>query len=208
MIGDFLQVRRAGFDTDLATILNARVPRGNALNVRKEKNAFARAMRGVRPLQYEERVTHRPPRTAKAVMTRTDREQVLQESLHGSHDGPDALEQLGEEISYRRPGVPERTFRRLRRGRFSIEDETDLHGLTAAQARTMLRTFIVESADRGLGCVRVIHGKGLRSGPRGPVLRSHVQRWLAQWDEVLAYVSARARDGGSGAVYVLIRRRR
>ena len=208
MIGDFLQDRRAGFDTYPATILNAWVPRSNALNESREKGAFTRAMRDVKPLQYEERVTHRRPRTAKAEMTRAAREDVLRESLHGSHDGPDALEQLGEEISYRRPGVPERTFRRLRRGRFSIEDETDLHGLTAAQARIMLRTFIVESADRGLGCVRVIHGKGLRSGPRGPVLRSHVQRWLAQWDEVLAYVSACARDGGSGAVYVLIRRRR
>ena len=83
-----------------------------------------------------------------------------------------------------------------------------MHGLTGAQARVQLREFVVEASDRGLGCVRVIHGKGLRSGPGGPVLKTLVQRWLVRWDEVLGFVSARARDGGSGAIYVLIRRRR
>ncbi len=178
------------------------------MTVGNDKEALTRAMRGVRRLKYEERASHRRSRPPTAAMTRTARQEVLRESLLGSDDGPDALEQLGEEMSYRRTSLPERTFRRLRRGRFRIEDETDLHGLTAAQARTHLREFIVESAARGHGCVRVIHGKGLRSGPRGPVLKTHVQRWLAQWDEVLAFVSARARDGGSGAVYVLLRRKR
>ena len=173
-----------------------------------DKETFARAMRGVRRLEHAERVSHRRSRPATAARARSARLEVLQESLHGPTDGPDALEQLGEEVSYRRPDLPERTFRQLRRGRFRIEDETDLHGLTAAQARIRLRAFIVESAACGLGCVRVIHGKGLRSGPRGPVLKTLVQRWLAQWEEVLAFVSARARDGGSGAVYVLLRRRR
>ena len=178
------------------------------MTVGRDKEAFARAMRGVRRLKYEERAPGRRSRPATAAMTRTARREVLRESLMGSDDLPDALEQLGEEVSYRRESLPERTFRRLRRGRFRIGDETDLHGLTAAQARTQLRVFIVESAARGLGCVRVIHGKGLRSGPRGPVLKTRVQHWLAQWEEVLAFVSARARDGGSGAVYVLLRRRR
>ena len=178
------------------------------MTVGSDKKAFARAMRGVRRLEYEERAPHRRPRPATAAMTRNAHHEVLRESLMGSDDLPDALEQLGEEVSYRRPSLPERTFRQLRRGRFRIEDETDLHGLTAAQARMQLRVFIVESAARGLGCVRVIHGKGLRSGPRGPVLKTRVQHWLARWEEVLAFVSARARDGGSGAVYVLLRRRR
>ena len=182
--------------------------RSDDLTVGNDKEALARAMRGVRRLQYEERALHRRSRPAIAAMTRTARQEVLRESLHGSDDGPDALEQLGEEVSYRRAGLPERTFRRLRRGRYRIEDETDLHGLTVSQAHLQLRAFIAEAAARGLGCVRVIHGKGLRSGPRGPVLKTGVQRWLARWDEVLAFVSARARDGGSGAVYVLLRRRR
>ena len=178
------------------------------MTARDDKETFAHAMRGVRRLEYEERAPYRRSRPATAAMARSARQEVLRESLQGSDDIPDALEQLGEEMSYRRACLPERTFRRLRRGRYRIEDETDLHGLTAAQARTRLRVFIVESARRGLGCVRVIHGKGLRSGPRGPVLKALVQRWLARWEEVLAFVSARARDGGSGAVYVLLRRRR
>ena len=182
--------------------------RSDDLTAGNDKEAFARAMRGVRRLRYEERALHRRSRPATATMTRTARQEVLHESLHGSDDGSDALEQLGEEVSYRRAGLPERTFRQLRRGRYRIEDETDLHGLTMDQARSQLRAFIAEATARGLGCVRVIHGKGLRSGPRGPVLKTGVQRWLARWDEVLAYVSARARDGGSGAVYVLLRRRR
>ena len=208
MLGRFLQVGIAGFGTSQATILDARVRRSDDLTVGNDKETFARAMRGVRRLKYEERASHRRSRPATAAMTRTARQEVLRESLLGSDDGPDALEQLGEEMSYRRASLPERAFRRLRRGQFRIEDEADLHGLTATQARMQLRVFIVESAARGLGCVRVIHGKGLRSGPRGPVLKTNVQRWLAQWDEVLAFVSARARDGGSGAVYVLLRRRR
>ncbi len=189
------------------TILDAWRQRSNALSISNDKDIFAHAMCDVRPLEFEERAAFRRRRPATARMTRTARQEVLRESLHGS-DGPDALEQLGEGTAYRRPGLPERTFRQLRRGRFRIDAEVDLHGRTAAQARVLLREFIVAASNRGLGCIRVVHGKGLRSGPDGPVLKTLVQRWLVRWDEVLAFVSARARDGGSGAVYVLLRRRR
>ena len=174
----------------------------------KDRDAFAKAMQGVKPLQQVERaVTAKRPQ-AKAHNSRAARAALLVESLHGPGDGtPDSIEQLGEEIAFRRPGLAEKTFRKLRRGRFSIEAEADLHGLTVNQAKQLLRDFICESAQRGLGCIRVIHGKGLGSGPGGPVLKGNVQRWLMQWDEVLAFVTARARDGGSGAVYVLLRRR-
>jgi len=170
-----------------------------------DKDAFEDAMRDVRPLEHEERVHDRRRPRAKARQTRAARDEVLRESLTGSER--DALEQLGDEVAYRQASLPQRTFERLRRGRFSIEAEADLHGLTAAEAKVVLREFIVESSDRGLGCVRVIHGKGLGSGPAGPVLKARVQRWLSQWDEVLAFVTARARHGGAGAVYVLLRRR-
>ena len=178
------------------------------MSISNDKDIFARAMRDVKRLEFEERAAFRRRCPATARMTRTARQEVLRESLWGSDDGPDAPEQLGEGTAYRRAGLPERTFRQLRRGRFRIEAEADLHGLTGAQARVQLREFVVEASDRGLGCVRVIHGKGLRSGPGGPVLKTLVQRWLVRWDEVLGFVSARARDGGSGAIYVLIRRRR
>ena len=174
----------------------------------KDRDAFAKAMQGVKPLQKVERaVTAKRPQ-AKAHNSRAARAALLVESLHGPGDGtPDSIEQLGEEIAFRRPGLAEKTFRKLRRGRFSIEAEADLHGLTVNEAKSLLRDFICESAQLGLGCVRVIHGKGLGSGPGGPVLKGNVQRWLMQWDEILAFVTARTRDGGSGAVYVLLRRR-
>ncbi len=87
-----------------------------------------------------------------------------------------------------------------------MADEIDLHGLTALQAREALRQFLAEAVQRGLGCVRVVHGKGLRSGPRGPVLKHAVNTWLRKVDAVLAFVSAPRRDGGTGAVYVLLAR--
>ncbi len=174
----------------------------------KDRDAFAKAMQGVKPLQQVERaVTAKRPQ-AKAHNSRAARAALLVESLHGPGDGtPDSIEQLGEEIAFRRPGLAEKTFRKLRRGRFSIEAEADLHGLTVNEAKLLLRDFICESAQLGLGCVRVIHGKGLGSGPGGRVLKGNVQRWLMQWDEIVAFVTARTRDGGSGAVYVLLRRR-
>ena len=172
-----------------------------------DKDAFEDAMRDVKPLEHEERVQGRKRPRARARQTRAARDEVLRESLTDSLAARDALEQLGDEVAYRHASLPHRTFQQLRRGRFSIEAEADLHGLSATEAKLVLREFIVESRDLGLGCVRVIHGKGLGSGPGGPVLKARVQRWLAQWEDVLAFVTARARHGGAGAVYVLLRRR-
>tara|TARA_B110000116_G_C16530472_1_gene444103 strand:+ start:157 stop:690 length:534 start_codon:yes stop_codon:yes gene_type:complete len=173
----------------------------------EDANAFRNAMKNVTPLECEERIQDKKRPRAKARFSRADREKVLRESLSSSLNQRDALEQLGEEATYCHPSLPQRTFKKLQRGHFSIEAEADLHGLTAAEAKEHLREFIEESRIRGLGCVRVIHGKGLRSGSEGPVLKGHVQHWLAQWDEILAFASARARHGGSGAVYVLLRPR-
>ncbi len=174
----------------------------------KDRDAFVKAMQEVKPLQQVERAVRPKRPQPKAHNSRAARAALLAESLSGPADGtPDTIEQFGEEIAFRRPGLPEKTFRKLRRGRFRIEDEADLHGLTVNEAKLLLREFIGDSVQRGLGCVRAIHGKGLGSGPGGPVLKGNVQRWLMQWDEVLAFVTARARDGGGGAVYVLLRRR-
>jgi DNA-nicking Smr family endonuclease len=170
---------------------------------KEDRSAFAAATRGVKPLPQEDKVQRRPARPkAEARLSRAAAAAALEDSLID-----DALAHTGEEISFRRPGISERNFRDLRRGRFSIEDEIDLHGLTRKQAKLSLREFIVGCATRRLGCIRVIHGKGTRSGPAGPVLKAGVQRWLAQWDEVLAYVSASAQHGGAGAIYVLLRPR-
>jgi DNA-nicking Smr family endonuclease len=108
-------------------------------------------------------------------------------------------------LSFRRSGVREQTLRQLRRGRFPVEDELDLHGMSQSAARNHLAEFIAESSLMGLRCVRIVHGKGYRSGARGPVLKIAVNTWLKRHPDVLAFTSARAIDGGTGAVYVLLR---
>ena len=108
-------------------------------------------------------------------------------------------------LSFQRAGVRIQVMRRLRRGLYPIDNELDLHGLTQSAARNQLADFIARSRDGGLRCVRIIHGKGYRSGARGPVLKTAVNLWLRRHMDVMAFVSARAIDGGTGAVYVLLR---
>jgi DNA-nicking Smr family endonuclease len=112
----------------------------------------------------------------------------------------------GSALSFRQPSVNLKTMRRLARGGNSVQDEIDLHGLTSAAAREVLKEFIEQSIFRGHTCVRIVHGKGLRSGQNGPVLKREVDRWLRRWEPVLAFVSARQVDGGTGAVYVLLKK--
>jgi DNA-nicking Smr family endonuclease len=85
-----------------------------------------------------------------------------------------------------------------------VQAEIDLHGMTLAEARPRLEAFVRRSASSNKHCVRIVHGKGLGSGDRGPVLKAAVNRWLRRWDVVLAFTSARQVDGGTGAVYVLL----
>jgi DNA-nicking Smr family endonuclease len=108
-------------------------------------------------------------------------------------------------LSFHRAGVRIQVMRRLRRGLYPIEDELDLHGLNQSVARDRLADFIARSRDSGRRCVRIIHGKGSRSGARGPVLKTAVNLWLRRHMDVMAFISARAIDGGTGAVYVLLR---
>lgn len=166
-----------------------------------DRDAFAAATQDVQPLRPTGQIapTKRAPR-AIAKQTRAATEEMLAESMTDSRGGS-----LAEEIGFRRRSVTERTFRALQRGRFSIEDEIDLHGLRQEPAKRALQAFITECAARHLGCVRVVHGKGSRSGPDGPVLKASVQQWLTQWDAVLAFASAIPRHGGTGAIYVLLR---
>jgi DNA-nicking Smr family endonuclease len=111
----------------------------------------------------------------------------------------------GGVLSFQRAGVRTQVVRRLRRGLIPIEDELDLHGLSQAAARDHLAEFLANSRYAGRRCVRIIHGKGYRSGARGPVLKTAVDLWLRRHLDVMAFTSARAIDGGTGAVYVLLR---
>lgn len=148
--------------------------------------------------------TARKP-SARARFTRADQQEVLIESLLPVADP--ALLETGDELSFRRDHVPPRVLQRLRRGEYAVANEMDLHGMTAIQARAALAEFIKEALLHGHSCVRVVHGKGRRSGPRGPVLKNVVNLWLRKCDAVSAFGSARPLDGGSGAVYVLLRTR-
>jgi DNA-nicking Smr family endonuclease len=111
----------------------------------------------------------------------------------------------GDALSFQRPGVRTQVVRRLRRGLIPVEDELDLHGLNQSAARDRLAHFIAASRDAGCRCVRIIHGKGYRSGARGPILKVAVNLWLRRHLDVMAFTSAKAIDGGTGAVYVLLR---
>lgn len=168
-----------------------------------ERNLFREQMRDVKRLRTEKRHTSRPKPEPIARFTRADRHEVLRESLMPPQD--EAQLSTGDELSFRRPHVPERILMKLRRGHYAVEAEVDLHGLTALEAKSVLREFIGEAIERRFTCVRVVHGKGRRSGPRGPVLKNMVNHWLQRSNAVLAFGSARAVDGGSGAIYVLLR---
>ena len=115
----------------------------------------------------------------------------------------DALE-AGDALSYRRQPLPARVLQRLRRGAYAAQDELDLHHADAAQAEAMLRRFLKESAQAGMGCVRVVHGKGLHSDSGVPVIKNLVDRVLRQRADVLAFHSAPPAQGGHGAVLVLL----
>ena len=163
---------------------------------------FRQTVGTVKPLGHDRIVTAPRRRAGRARFTKAERLAALEESLAGAQ--ADALALSGEILSHRRPGVPESVLRKLRRGEYRIEGEIDLHGLTVVQAKRALHGFLAGALARHAACVRIIHGKGLRSGSRGAVLKSTVDAVLRQTPTVVAYVSAGPADGGTGAVQVLL----
>ena len=117
---------------------------------------------------------------------------------------PATLE-MGEELAYLRDGYPPKLLRQLKRGQFSVQDEIDLHQMNAAAAQATIADFLAEAKQHGLHCVRIIHGKGLRSKAAGPVLKALTDRLLRRRDDVVAFASARPAQGGTGAVVVLLK---
>lgn len=164
--------------------------------------AFRAAVRDVRPIATPPRVVQRRPPRPRATFRRRDELAVLAESLVVSSADLDV--ETGDELTFRRPGVQDTVMRKLRRGQYRVEDELDLHGLTLPEAKLGLRAFLASALSRDLRCVRIVHGKGLGSGPRGPVLKNAVNVVLRRTDPVVAFCSARQVDGGTGAVYVLL----
>ena len=167
-----------------------------------EDEQFKRAMQGVRPL----RSRAPPPAAARpravARFSRAERDHALLENSATPASGTVLV--AGDEMTFHRPGVAEGVLRKLRRGQIPIEAEIDLHGLRRHAAHDALRAFLAECVLQRLTCVRVIHGKGLRSGPGGPILKQVVSHWLRQIENVVAFTSAQTAGGGTGAVYVLL----
>lgn len=164
---------------------------------------FRAAMQGVRPHSPSGRI-HPDPRKpeARARHREADDLEVLREML--LDPDPELLEH-GETLQYRAPGVQDGVLRRLRRGHYRIERDLDLHGYNRDQARHAIVRFLAECHGRDLRCVRIVHGKGNGSPNSGPVLKRLVDGWLRKRRDVLAFCSARPVDGGSGAIYVLLR---
>ena len=179
-----------------------------AARAKAEEEFFARAVGIVKPLPPK----HRPGERAAlplmqaapiAVQHQRDEEAVMREALSDEFDVETLLD-TDDALSYRRPGIGTDVTRKLRKGGWSIQGQVDLHGLRREDAREALVDFIKDAARMGWRCVRVVHGKGLGSPGKTPVLKGKVQSWLIQKQEVLAFVQARPAHGGAGALVVLL----
>ena len=170
----------------------------------RERRLFELSVGPVRPLSVLPRAEHTPARPRPVpVQRRRDEAAVMREALSDEFD-VETLLHTDEQLSFRRPGIGHDVSARLRAGHWSIQRQIDLHGLRTDDAREALGRFITESHRAGLRCVRVVHGKGLGSPGRTPVLKGRVLRWLVQKKEVLAFVQARPAEGGAGALVVLL----
>ena len=166
---------------------------------------FRKALAGVEPLAAPRRRHLRAaPPAPHPRQTDRDERAALAESLHGPRDADEAMES-GEELVYLREGMSPLVLRKLRRGFWVVEDALDLHGLNRVQAAESVARFLAHCVRRRMRCVRIVHGKGHGSHNREPVLKGKLRGWLARRDDVLAYCQAPAREGGSGAVLVLLK---
>ncbi len=175
-----------------------------AKQARAEQDLFARAIGPTQPLRAHGRVVHAPaPVTPEPRQRALDEQAVLREAISDEFDASTLLH-TDEHLSFRRPGIGPDVPPRLRRGDWTVQAEIDLHGMRTDEAREALGAFLREATKAGLRCVRVVHGKGLGSPGRTPVLKARVHGWLIQKKEVLAFVQAKPLEGGAGALLVLL----
>lgn len=170
-----------------------------------EADLFRRSIGEVAPLTPPDKITVMPPRPLPIARQHlADEQAALRESLSDEFT-IDTLLDTDEALSYARKGIGSDVVRKLRRGHWLIQSQLDLHGMRTDEAREALSEYLRTAIKRGLRCVRVIHGKGLGSINKEPVLKHKVRNWLAQKDEVIAFCQAKAADGGAGALVVLLR---
>jgi DNA-nicking Smr family endonuclease len=168
------------------------------------ENLFLAAVKNARPLNIDVPFTEKtyPPPIAKQFIR--DEQQALKDSLSDDFYPAHELES-GEELLYLRAGQSPDVLSKLRRGFWVVQSQIDLHGLISDEAREYVAEFLGGCKKRNIRCVRIVHGKGLGSRNREPVLKHKLRNWLMQKDEVIAYAQAKPEDGGSGAVIVLLK---
>ena len=164
---------------------------------------FHTAMRGVAPLPATDKVVSTGSKILPVPRKERYQEQVTTEDVLSDHISMEM--EAGDAWSYVRPGMSHQTLRRLRRGHWGIQDNLDLHGLTRDEARQALSIFLDACVQKKFRCVRVIHGKGLGSRNREPVLKTRIGNWLIQRADVLAFCQAKPQDGGGGAILILLK---
>jgi DNA-nicking Smr family endonuclease len=184
----------------------------NVLNFKKEEyiektdeEIFLEAMADVRERREFREIPYKSPPMIKVTPARSeDNLEVLKEIIQGKRKI--RLSDTGEYREWTRTGTRKDLTKRLHQGDFSVQDYIDLHGLTLIEAEETLRQFFKKAIAKQYSCVKVIHGRGLKS-PKGPVLKEALTQWLQgpfrKW--VLAYATAKDCDGGLGATYVLLK---
>jgi len=168
-----------------------------------DQELFRATVGKVRPIKNDRIPPDQPKLDAKPRQLIADEKQVLVDMLSDEYLTSEL--QPGDILSFVRPGIQKTVFKKLRSGKFRMDAEFDLHGMRSQDARLYVQSFLAEAQENDWRCIRIIHGKGLRSSNRGPVLKGLVNHWLMQRDDVLAFHSARPEDGGTGAVYVLLK---
>ena len=170
----------------------------------EEKALFRNSVTGTRPLNIEARVEaekKRPP--ARPLQHLQDEQPITQDTFSDPHDSTDL--ETADELFFTRSGLQQRTLKKFKRGEIAIEAELDLHRQTKLEARQAITEFLHYSHTNRLRCVRIIHGKGYGSVGKQPILKQFVNYWLRQREDILAFCSARQVDGGTGAIYVLLK---
>jgi DNA-nicking Smr family endonuclease len=194
-------------EIEAAALKTAQLAAEQALAKRRaesEKNLFILAAGAVKPLPDKRIAIIKKPKPLPTVMQyQQDEKAVMIEAISDEFDVGTLLD-VDDLLSFRRPGIGPDVTLKLRRGDWSIQRQLDLHGLRRDEARERLSFFIREAHQHGIRCVRVVHGKGLGSPGKAPVLKSRVHSWLVQKNEVLAFVQAKPADGGGGALVVLL----
>ena len=198
-----LQAERAALAAKLEA--QAAAQRAKEAQLRASQgNLFQAAIGKVKPLELPPRAQLKgaaPAPIPKQKML--DDEAAMRESVSDEVDITSLLD-TDADLSYRRPGVGPDVPQKLRRGVWSIQAQVDLHGLRTDDAREALGKFIRTAHKQGIRCIRVVHGKGLGSPGKAPVLKDKVRRWLVQKAEVLCFVQAPPMQGGTGALLVLL----